>query len=114
MSYSVSAKATLDPSRFTLADVATVCPAVPSVAAGVEARMKGNSNGPAGGRGGRGEGRGRGGGRGGGRGYDRPARDEGESFDAPGGERGGRARVQRGGHFGRRNDNDRHDGTGRG
>lgn len=95
-----------------------LCAAVTPVAAGVEARLKGNAtaataNGPAGGRG-RGEGRGRGGGRGGGRFTLRPPREETEGGEGGAGDRSSRGRGPRGKDLGKRHDNDRRDASGRG
>ena len=86
---------------------------MPSVAASVESRLKGNANGPSGGRGqGRG---GRGGGRGQGRLNAPLGRVEGEVEDQGGaGDRASRGRQPRGKDLHKRHDNDRRDGTGRG
>ncbi len=87
---------------------------MPSVAAGVEARMKGNANGPQSGGRGRQEGRGRGGGRGR-HGSDQPTKAETGDVDIGGaGERNSRGRVPRGKDLGKRHEHDRFDGTGRG
>lgn len=89
--------------------------AASSVAAGVEARLKGKTNGPVGERTRPEGGRGRGGGRGPRQGTDRPSREETGDVDVGGaGERNSRARVPRGKDLGKRHEHDRFDGTGRG